>query len=195
VAQVEAHPTTADLNDLKKRMTWEDPVNVGVQCVVVNPHDDPSRITVGQGSQVCGMFLVHRGGGQIRLGRHCYLGEGSRIWSATSVTIGNDVLISHNVNISDTNVHETSARRRQASGRAALGGVASDGRTNVDSQRIVVEDNAWINFGAIILKGVRVGRGAIVAAGAVVTKDVPPFTIVGGNPARVLKTLENDLDA
>jgi acetyltransferase-like isoleucine patch superfamily enzyme len=48
---------------------------------------------------------------------------------------------------------------------------------------IVVEDGAWIGYGALVLSGVRIGRGAVVAAGAVVTKDVPPYWIVGGNPA------------
>jgi maltose O-acetyltransferase len=53
---------------------------------------------------------------------------------------------------------------------------------------VVIEDDVWIGARAIILPGVRIGRGAIVGAGAVVTKDVPPFTIVGGNPARVIKS-------
>jgi len=52
---------------------------------------------------------------------------------------------------------------------------------------IVVEDDAWLGFGALILSGVRIGKGAIVAAGAVVTKDVPAFAIVGGNPAKFIK--------
>lgn len=52
---------------------------------------------------------------------------------------------------------------------------------------IIIEDDVWIGLRALILSGVRVGKGAIVAAGAVVTKDVPAFAIVGGNPARFIK--------
>lgn len=52
---------------------------------------------------------------------------------------------------------------------------------------IVVEDDVWIGYGATVLSGVRIGQGAAVAAGAVVTKDVPPYAIVGGVPAKVLK--------
>ncbi|HGE70735.1 TPA: acyltransferase [Candidatus Poribacteria bacterium] len=54
---------------------------------------------------------------------------------------------------------------------------------------VVVEDNAWVTAGAIILPGVRIGKGSVVAAGAVVTRDVPPNTVVAGNPARVIKLL------
>jgi len=57
---------------------------------------------------------------------------------------------------------------------------------------ITVEDDVWIGAGAVITDGVRIGRGAVVAAGAVVTSDVPPYTVVGGVPARVLKQIGSD---
>jgi acetyltransferase-like isoleucine patch superfamily enzyme len=55
-----------------------------------------------------------------------------------------------------------------------------------DDQDVIFEDDVWVGAGAMILKGVRVGRGSIVAAGAVVNKDVPPYTVVGGIPAKVI---------
>ena len=57
---------------------------------------------------------------------------------------------------------------------------------------IIVEDDVWIGYRSTILSGVRIGQGAVVAAGAVVTKDVPPYAIVGGVPAKVLKYRFND---
>jgi acetyltransferase-like isoleucine patch superfamily enzyme len=57
---------------------------------------------------------------------------------------------------------------------------------------VVIEDKVWIGFNVIILKGVRVGEGAVVAAGSVVTKDVPPYCVVAGNPAHVVKELAED---
>jgi galactoside O-acetyltransferase len=54
---------------------------------------------------------------------------------------------------------------------------------------VKIEDKVWIGFNSIILKGVTVGEGAIVGAGSVVTKDVPPYTIVAGNPARIIREL------
>ena len=56
-----------------------------------------------------------------------------------------------------------------------------------DDLDVVIEDDVWVGTGAIILKGVTIGRGSIIAAGALITKDVPPYSIVGGVPARVIK--------
>jgi acetyltransferase-like isoleucine patch superfamily enzyme len=64
--------------------------------------------------------------------------------------------------------------------------------TNVDSAPIIIEDHVWISFNSIILKGVTIGKGAIIAAGSVVTKDVAPFTLVAGNPAKLIKHLQEN---
>ena len=61
---------------------------------------------------------------------------------------------------------------------------------NVDISPTIICDDAWIGVNVIILKGVEIGAGAIVAAGAVVTKNVPPMTLVAGNPANVIKELK-----
>ncbi len=68
--------------------------------------------------------------------------------------------------------------------------VAGGGFEGYERGRVVIGDRAWIGARAVILKGVRVGRSAIVAAGAVVTKDVPDFAVAGGVPARVIKMRE-----
>ena len=62
----------------------------------------------------------------------------------------------------------------------------------ITAEGIVIENDAWIGAGAIILDGVRVGQGAVVGAGAVVTRDVPPHTVVAGNPASVVKTITGE---
>ena len=62
---------------------------------------------------------------------------------------------------------------------------------NVVTAPIIIEDYAWISYNVSILKGVKIGKGSIVAAGSVVTKDTPPFSIVAGNPAKVIKQLDN----
>ncbi|MGE4283444.1 MAG: DapH/DapD/GlmU-related protein [Clostridia bacterium] len=59
---------------------------------------------------------------------------------------------------------------------------------NTQAELVVIEDDVWIGARAVVLPGVRIGEGAVVAAGAIVTKDVEPYTIVGGNPARKIKS-------
>jgi acetyltransferase-like isoleucine patch superfamily enzyme len=63
-------------------------------------------------------------------------------------------------------------------------GKSPDGHEDIASSPIIIEDDAWIGFGSAIFKGVTVGKGAVVAAMSVVTKDVAPYTVVAGNPAR-----------
>ena len=156
---------------------------------VFNLLNDPSKILVGDQSYVRGELHVFGYGGEIIIGTRCFIGEGSRIWSANKVQIGNDVLISHNVNIIDTNSHEMDHQER-ADGFIRLintGFPTKD--VNVSTSPIIIGNNVWINFNSIILKGVTIGDGAIIAAGTLVTKDVPAFTLVGGNPARIIKQL------
>jgi len=156
---------------------------------IVNMTDDKNRIVVGAGTFILGELLVFAYGGKIKIGNNCYVGIGSRVWSGEDVTIGDDVLISHNVNIVDTTAHELDYIERAETYIKLLKEGHPKEKGTIVTKPIVIEDHVWINFNVIILKGVTIGRGAIIAAGAVVTKDVPPFVLVGGNPARVLKKL------
>ncbi|MCD6461281.1 MAG: acyltransferase [Thermoplasmata archaeon] len=94
--------------------------------------------------------------------------------AAGGVEIGNNVLIGPRVIIHSAN-HRFADRETP---------IRYQGH---EYRRVVIEDDVWIGGGAIILPGVRIGKGAVVGAGAVVTKDVPPFSVVAGVPARVIK--------
>ncbi len=113
--------------------------------------------------------------------------------SAVSITIGDCVMISHDVFIYDNNNHPLNPRARHellmSRFRADL-----NSWQNSASAPVVIGDDVWIRFDVIVLKGVTIGRGAIIGAGSMVTKDVPPFAVAAGNPCRVIKVLENDLD-
>lgn len=149
------------------------------------------NIIIGEGTHIRGQLLVFKFGGHISIGNDCYIGEGTRIWSGESLTIGNNVLVSHNVNIVDTNSHEIDFKERAERYKELIKNGHWNDKGSIITSPVIIKDNAWISFGAIILRGVTIGEGAIVAAGSVVTKDVNDFEVVAGNPAKVIKKLDN----
>jgi acetyltransferase-like isoleucine patch superfamily enzyme len=153
---------------------------------IENPQLEPNSIRIGSYSSILGRLIVFKRGGLIRIGEWCYVGEDSRIWSANAITIGNRVLISHGVNIHDTNSHSSSAASRHDDFKRSVSRVPAPEVDDVPSSQVVIEDDAWIGFNATILKGVRIGQGAVVGAATVVTKDVPAYAIVAGNPAKII---------
>jgi maltose O-acetyltransferase len=112
-------------------------------------------------------------GEQMSIGDHSGIGVNCQV--VGPITIGRDVMMGPDVIILTQN-HETRDLSRPMRGQGAL-----------PRKPVVIHDDVWIGTRVIILPGVTIGRGAIIGAGAVVTRDVPPFAIVGGNPARVIK--------
>lgn len=113
----------------------------------------------------------------ITIGERSLIGEACVLRGQGGITIGNDVYLAPLVQILAVNhVYNDTTRPISHQG--------------ITAQGIVVEDGAWIGGSAIILDGVRIGCNAVVGAGAVVTKDVPPYTIVVGNPARIVRDLQ-----
>lgn len=159
------------------------------KAAVHNYSGNRSNIKIGGDTHIRGELLLFANGGKIEIGHNCYIGESTRIWSAESVFIGNDVLISHNCNIIDTNSHELDYNERSDSFKKMVKQGHPSYPVNIDTAPIVIEDNAWLSYNVSVLKGVRIGKGAIVAAGSVVTKDVPAFSVAAGNPAVIIKTL------
>lgn len=152
--------------------------------------EKPGKIWIGDHCRVFGI-LQSQGDGEIRIGDNTCIYRKSVIGSVQSIHIGSCVIISNHVHIYDNNNHPTSPKKRR---EMCMGSFEGNPWRWVyaDSAPIVIGDNVWIGEFAVILKGVTIGTGAIVASHAVVTKDVPPYTIVAGNPARVVKELEND---
>lgn len=110
---------------------------------------------------------------------------GAVFMCAESVRVGRRVIISYNVTIADSDFHplDPEARKRDAMANAPEGDRTQ--RPAIVARPVVIEDDVWIGIGAIVLKGVRIGQGARIAAGSVVTRDVPAGATVLGNPARV----------
>jgi acetyltransferase-like isoleucine patch superfamily enzyme len=134
-------------------------------------------------------------GGRIRVGDNCYIGTGTSLQAKESIVIENNVIISTNVVIVDNNNHPTDPAMRLK--MSACEDYMTDPLWTweyAESKPIRIEENVWIGRDTTIMKGVTVGKGSIVAFGAVVTKDVPPYTIVAGNPAKVVKQLPKPED-
>lgn len=157
----------------------------------VHNGQDPSKIKIGKGSYVRGTLNVFKYGGRIQIGENSYIGDHSRIWSGEHVTIGDYVLISHNVNIIDTDSHEINAFERAERFLHLLQNGTWEDKGNVKTAAITIEDYAWISYNCSIMKGVTIGKGAIIGADSVVTKDVAPFTLVAGNPAVFIKRTDD----
>lgn len=113
------------------------------------------------------------GGADTRIGRNVFVNQNCTFYDLGGLDIGDDVMIGPNVSLI-TSGHPVEPSRR---------------RDCVVARPIAIGRNVWIGAGATIIGGVTVGENSVVAAGSVVTRDVPPDTLVGGNPARVIRSI------
>lgn len=163
VAEVKrAMAITARLN----RLTFDDAADV--------------RALFGEliGSQVDDGFMLippfhATGSAGMKLGRNVVVNQNCTFYDLGGLEIGDDVMIGPNVSLI-TSGHPVEPSRR---------------RDGVIAKPIVIERNVWIGAGATIIGGVTIGENAVVAAAAVVTRDVPPNTLVGGNPAKIIRSI------
>jgi acetyltransferase-like isoleucine patch superfamily enzyme len=133
------------------------------------------RMTMGDRvrlvSTVATLELATLPGGHLEIGNNVFINYGCSLASTNHVKIGNDCLIGSHVMIMDCDFHQVEDKSWDTTGVP-----------------IIIEDRVWIGNRSIVLKGVRIGHDAVVAAGSVVTHDVPPRTVVAGVPARVVRT-------
>jgi len=116
--------------------------------------------------------------------------NGALIMAEERIEIGSHCLVSWNVGIADSDFHPIDpAQRRQDAMALAPYAENRPPRPPIRTAPVVIKDNVWIGMGAVILKGVTIGENSVVAAGAIVTRDVPPNVVVAGNPAQIVKEL------
>lgn len=116
------------------------------------------------------------GGDEIRIGRNVFINQNCTFYDLGGLDIHDDVMVGPNVNII-TSSHALAPSQR---------------RNITIGKPIVIEKNVWIAAGATLIGGVTIGKNSVVAAGAVVTKDVPANSLVGGNPARIIRSISDD---
>src|SRR5690242_5383336 len=156
--------------------------------------EEPVGIRLGRGaSTYLGTMFDVGPRGRVSLGDYALV-HGARIVCDAEVEIGDYALISWNVVLMDTHrVPFDPAERRRVLGRVPGQAVGRRPRVlaaDVPARPVWIGPNVWIGFDACVLPGVTVGRGSVVGARSVVVDDVPPYTVVAGNPARVIRRLE-----
>lgn len=149
-------------------------------------------LDVGSNTFLSGTFVFETLSGKIKIGNNSFIG-GSKLICINEIIIGNDVMTSWGVTIVDNNAHSLISTERTNDVKDALKamqigkiGIYKDWSV-VKRAPVIIKDKAWIGFNNIILKGVTIGEGAIIGAGSVVTKDVPDYAVVAGNPAKIVK--------
>ena len=150
---------------------------------IYNKRNEKKAISLGNNVTLLDAQLRCYEKGQIEIGDHSWFSLRTQIISCSSVKIGSYCIFARDVYISDTNEHPINpmARREQT----LIGGEPD--RYKSATVPIFIGDDVWVGERACIMKGVTIGNGVIVAANAVVTKDVPDYCIVAGNPAKVVK--------
>jgi acetyltransferase-like isoleucine patch superfamily enzyme len=145
------------------------------------------RLVIGEGSDIAGAIVFEAAGARVEIGNRTHIGGGSLLDAAVEIVVGDDVLIAFGVLLIDHDSHSLDFAHR--SGDVADWISGRKDWTHVDRGAIHIENKVWVGTRAMVLKGVRLGEGCVVAAGAVVTQDVAPWTLVAGVPARSIRDL------
>lgn len=145
-------------------------------------------LKIGNRTLVRAEMVYERDGAVIEIGDRTFIGRGL-FTIAERLVIGDDVQVSWNVTIADHDSHSLKfSERCNDVEMNAFQGIKMWDCVKIAPVRI--ENKAWVGFGSSLLKGVTIGEGAVVGANSVVTKDVPPWTVVAGNPAKVIRTIQ-----
>ena len=160
------------------------------------PAQDRIYLRVGENCMLNATVIFESADGVVEIGDRAYIGNDTSIISRDRVTIGNDVTMAWGITIYDHNSHSFDWRQRARTVQHFHRTYGTpDCFENVDwtgvrSAPIIISDRVWIGFGAVILKGVTIGEGAVVGACSVVSRDVEPYTVVAGNPAVLVRRLD-----
>jgi len=191
----------------KKLKTNKDHITYGNDTFLINnfnfrltnPTPKKKYIEIGSECLIEGHFIFERETGQIKVGDRVHIGGGTKLISINSIEIGNDVTMAWGITLYDHNSHsiywsersdDTPSEIRNL--KAGRNFIADKNWDVVKSAPIKIEDKVWIGFDVTILKGVTIGEGSVIGAKSVVYQDVPPYSVVIGNPARVVKTIQEN---
>ncbi len=154
-------------------------------------------LTIGHHCLIDGRFIFEKESGSISIGNNVHIGNNTKLISVNEIIVEDEVIISWGCMIYDHNSHSVYTDERKNDVEQEYRDYCKYGNSLVNkdwsvvkSKPIHIKKGAWIGFDVVILKGVTIGEGAVVGARSVVTKDVPPYSVVGGNPAKVLYLID-----
>jgi len=146
---------------------------------------EPDALIIGANCTMDGVHFALGEKGAVRIGDHCYF-TNAVLLCELELRIGSYVVIGWNATIADTDFHPLAPAARVADAIACSPLAKGRVRPEVSRRAVIIEDDVWIGPNAAVLKGVRIGAGAFIEAGSLVTRDVPPRARVLGNPAQVI---------
>ncbi|MBI5918952.1 MAG: acyltransferase [Nitrosomonadales bacterium] len=149
-----------------------------------------SKLTIGSETGIYATLVTEHADAEIAIGERTFIGD-SQVIAANQITIGDDVLISWGCTVVDHDSHSIFWSKRSCDVHDWLNGKKN--WQHVLRGEIKIQNKVWIGANVTILKNVTIGEGAVIGTGSVVTKDVPSWTIVAGNPAKVIRMIpENE---
>lgn len=177
----------------KNNFSADETSQIRNQAEIFNFSKNRDNIKIGKETIIRGKLIVFGHSGKIEIGDECIINHNVEIWSAKSIKIGNRVMIAHNTNVIDTDGHPVDSKNRykhfkQIKEKGFIDDNEDEIIKNIRSSEIVIEDDVWIGIGAYIQRGVTVGKESIVAPLSYVVQDVPPNSVVSGNPAKIIRT-------
>ncbi len=164
---------------------------ISSEASILNNAHPKEKFRIGKNSRIMGSLLLFDFDGEIEIGEDCFIGPNTRIWSAKKIKIGSRVLIAHNVNIHDNISHPLDAIERYNE-NVHFVNTGIHTKTDIKPAEIIIGDDVWIGFNATIMRGVKIGEGAIIGANTLVKEDIAPWTVNIGNPSRVIRTIESN---
>jgi acetyltransferase-like isoleucine patch superfamily enzyme len=146
---------------------------------------EPDALVIGDNSTMDGVHFAVGKQARVVIGDFCYF-TNAVLLSELELRIGNYVVIGWNATVADTDFHPIAPAERIADAIACSPLGNKQPRPEIPRRPVIIEDNVWIGPNAAILKGVRIGAGAWIEPGSLVTRDVPPRSRVLGNPAQII---------
>jgi acetyltransferase-like isoleucine patch superfamily enzyme len=169
----------------------------GIKLTFKTKKEARSYVIVGEKCVISADFIFETEHGKVEIGNNVHIG-GANFICRTRISIGNDVTMAWGITLYDHNSHSINWHDRMNDNHQCYHDLLKYGNSitdkdwsNVVQKPIEIGNKAWIGFDVTILKGVTIGEGAVIGAKSVVTRDIPAWTVAAGNPARVIKYLNN----